>query len=89
MPLEQSSSIDQITIEFNGVILLRTNTIVTDGTTQIAQSYARTSLVPGQDLTGQPTNVVSIANAVWTPAVVSAYQASQTPKIGASAAPSA
>jgi hypothetical protein len=33
------------------------------------------TLVPGDDLTGQPTEVVNIANALWTPAVVAAYKA--------------
>jgi hypothetical protein len=33
------------------------------------------TLNPGDDLTGQPTEVVSIANALWTPAVVEAYKA--------------
>ena len=33
------------------------------------------TLVPGDDLTGQPTEVVNIANALWTPAVVEAYKA--------------
>jgi hypothetical protein len=31
-------------------------------------------LNPGDDLTGQPTEVVSIANSLWTPAVVEAYK---------------
>jgi hypothetical protein len=44
---------------------------------QIAQTYHRTSLTPGQDLTGQPINVVAICNAAWTPEVVAAYQAAQ------------
>lgn len=35
------------------------------------------TLNPGDDLTGQPTEVVNIANALWTPAVVEAYKASQ------------
>jgi hypothetical protein len=33
------------------------------------------TLVPGDDLTGQPTEVVNIANALWTQAVVEAYKA--------------
>ena len=32
------------------------------------------TLVPGDDLTGQPTEVVNIANALWTSAVVAAYK---------------
>ena len=33
------------------------------------------TLNPGDSLEGQPTEVVSIANALWTPAVVAAYKA--------------
>jgi hypothetical protein len=33
------------------------------------------TLNPGDDLTGQPVEVVNIANALWTPAVVEAYKA--------------
>jgi hypothetical protein len=32
------------------------------------------TLNPGDSLEGQPTEVVSIANALWTPAVVEAYK---------------
>ena len=32
------------------------------------------TLVPGDSLEGQPTEVVNIANALWTPAVVEAYK---------------
>jgi hypothetical protein len=47
-----------------------------DGT-QLSQTYHRSSLTPGQDLTGVPANVVAICNAAWTPEVVSAYEAAQ------------
>jgi hypothetical protein len=33
------------------------------------------TLVPGDDLTGQPVEVVNIADALWTPAIVEAYKA--------------
>ena len=42
---------------------------------QISQTFHRTSLTPGEDLTGQPAQVVAIANAAWTPEVIAAYQA--------------
>ena len=43
-------------------------------TEQIAQTYHRNSLTPGQDLTGHPANVVAIAQAAWAPGVIAAYQ---------------
>ena len=43
----------------------------------LTQTYHRTSLTPGQDLEGQPANVVAICNTVWTSDVISEYQAAQ------------
>ena len=36
-------------------------------------------LNPGDSLDGQPTEVVNIANALWTPAVVEAYKLANPP----------
>ena len=44
---------------------------------KLSHSYHRTSLTPGQDLTGQPEKVVAIAQAAWTADVIAAYQAQQ------------
>ena len=38
-------------------------------------------LTPGSDLTGQPDQVVKIANAVWTPEAIAAYNANSQPTI--------
>ena len=38
---------------------------------------AQYTLYPGDSLDGQPTEVVNIANALWTPAVVEAYKLAQ------------
>ena len=67
--------IDQITVTENGIVLYREITRILKDGNQIAQTYHRSSLTPGQDLTGQPANVVAICNAAWTADVVSAYQA--------------
>ena len=40
---------------------------------EITEQY---TLNPGDSLDGQPPEVVAIANALWTPAVVEAYKAS-------------
>lgn len=39
------------------------------------------TLVPGDSLDGQPTEVVNIANALWTPAVVEAYKLANPPVV--------
>jgi len=73
----ETKTIDQITVTENGTVLYREATRILKDGEQIAQTFHRTSLTPGQDLTGQPSNVVAIANAAWTPEVVAAYEAEQ------------
>lgn len=77
MSLQETKVIDQITVTENGTVLYREATRITRDGEQIAQTFHRTSLTPGQDLTGRPSNVVAIANAAWTPEVIAAYQAAQ------------
>ena len=78
MSLEKTISIDQITVIENGEVYIRQATRIIDDGSELSKSYHRTCLYPGQDLTGQPANVVAICNTAWTPEVISAYQASQT-----------
>jgi hypothetical protein len=77
MSLTKEVTIDQITVEENGIILVREVTKVIENDVEISKQYHRTSLYPGQDLTDQPTNVVAIATAIWTSEVISKYQAQQ------------
>ena len=77
MALTETKVIDQITVTENGHILYREATRILKDNEQVAQTYHRTSLTPGQDLTGQPANVVAICNVAWTPEVVAAYEAAQ------------
>jgi DNA-binding transcriptional LysR family regulator len=75
MALTETKVIDQITVTENGTVLYREATRILKNGEQIAQTYHRTSLTPGQDLTGHPANVTAICNAAWTEAVIAAYQA--------------
>lgn len=75
MSLTKTTNVDQITVTENGIVLYREATRIMEDGVQISQTFHRTSLTPGQDLTGQPENVVAICNLVWTPEVISAYQA--------------
>jgi hypothetical protein len=77
MALSKEIVIDQITVCENGIVLYREVTRIMEDGNQISQTYHRTSLTPGQDLTNQPANVVAICNVVWTPEVIAAYQAEQ------------
>lgn len=75
MSLTKTTTIDQITVTENGIVLFREATRIIEDGVQLNQTFHRTSLTPGQDLTGQPEQVVAICNVVWTPEVISAYQA--------------
>jgi hypothetical protein len=77
MSLTKTTTVDQITIQENGIILYREATRIIEDGKELTKTYHRSSLTPGQDLTGQPANVVVIANTVWTPEVIAAYQAMQ------------
>jgi len=71
----ETKTIDQITVTENGIVLYREATKLLKDGQQIAQTYHRTSLTPGQDLTGQPDNVAAICNLTWTQEVIAAYEA--------------
>ena len=75
MALIKEVAIDQITVTENGVILYRKATRIIEDGIKISQTYHRSSLTPGQDLTETPANVVAICNTVWTAEVIAAYQA--------------
>ena len=75
MSLSEVKVIDSITVTENGIVLYREVTRILKDGEQIAQTFHRSSLTPGQDLTGIPSNVVAICNTVWTDEVIAAYQA--------------
>ena len=77
MSLTKTTTVDQITVTENGIILYREATRIMENGTELTKTYHRNSLTPGQDLTGVPANVVAHCNTAWTADVVAAYQAAQ------------
>jgi hypothetical protein len=77
MALEKTTVVDQITVTENGIVLYREATRVIEDGKELSKTFHRTSLPPGQDLTGHPEKVVAIAQTAWTPQVIAAYQAAQ------------
>ena len=75
MSLTKETVVDQITVTENGIVLYREATSIMEDGNELSKTYHRTSLTPGQDLTGQPANVVAICNVAWTEEVIAAYQA--------------
>lgn len=73
--LEENSIIDRIEVVQSGILQIRQrNQVLKDGQ-EIAATFHRSTLCPGDDLTGQDPRVVAVANAVWTEEVVAAYDA--------------
>ena len=75
MSLTKTTTVDQITVERNGIVLYREATRIMEDGNELSKAYHRSSLTPGQDLTGIPANVVAICDVAWTDAVIAAYQA--------------
>jgi hypothetical protein len=74
MALTEKTIIDKIEVLENGIIQVRQATIVERDGVELARTYHRWTLTPGQDLSGQEQRVIDIANAAWTTEVISAYQ---------------
>lgn len=77
MSLTKTTTVDQITVTENGTILYREATSFLEDGVAITKTFHRSSLTPGQDLTGVPANVVAHCNTAWTADVVAAYKAAQ------------
>ena len=83
MTLTKTTTVDQITISENGIILYREATSFLEDGVAITKTFHRSSLTPGQDLTGVPANVVAHCNTAWTAEVVAAYEAAQAERAAA------
>jgi hypothetical protein len=77
MSLSKETTIDQITVTENGIVLVREATRIMEDGKELSKTYHRNSFEPDADLTGVPANVVAICNTAWTPEVIAAYKAQQ------------
>lgn len=77
MALNEIKVIDKIEVVENGTIQVREATRILKDGEQIAQTYHRWSFTPASDVSAMPANVQAVAQAVWTPEVISAYQQAQ------------
>ena len=60
MSLTKTTNVDQITITENGTVLYREATRIMEDGNEISKTFHRSSLTPGQDLTGVPEQVLSL-----------------------------
>ena len=72
--LSKTSVVDLISVDESCILSVRTATVVSEDGTELSRSYHRTTLPPGSDLEGHDPKVIAVAEAVWTPEVVQAYQ---------------
>lgn len=77
MAITKEIAIDQITILENGVILYRKATRIIEDGVQLSQTYHRTSLVPGQDVSNESQKVQDVCNLTWTQEIIDAYKKQQ------------
>jgi hypothetical protein len=68
-----------IEIATNKSLSVRKETVTKKDGVEVGRVFLRTSLMPGEDVSDQPSEVQAVATAVWTPEVVAAYEASAVP----------
>jgi hypothetical protein len=76
MALIEKQIVDLVELVQSNHIQVRTANIIEKDGTEIARTFHRHVLSPGDDITNQDPKVQAIANAVWTEEVIAAYQAS-------------
>ena len=81
MALEEKSVVDKIEVLLNGCIQVRLRNQILRGEEEVAATFHRFVLHPGENVSAKTTDarVNAIAAATWTDEVIAAYQASQTP----------
>jgi hypothetical protein len=75
MALIERQIIDKIELTEVNTIQIRTATSIIKDGAEIAKTYHRHSLSPGDDVSNQDARVQAIANVIWTEEVVNAYKA--------------
>ena len=76
MALVEKQIVDKIELIESNHIQVRTANIIEKDGTEIARTFHRHVLAPGDSIVNEDPKVQAIANAVWTEEVIAAYQAS-------------
>lgn len=75
MALSDSTEFGSITIKADGVMEVRMDRIIMDGTDEIARTFRRIVYTPDMDPATLPAKMRRIANVIWDAATVAAYKA--------------
>ena len=90
MAITKTTTADRIETLENGIVQVRTATIIKEDGTELTRTFHRHILTPSTktgdtwgdtDISGEETRVQAICNAVWTSAVKTAYQEQQDANI--------
>jgi len=76
MALIEKQIVDLVELVQTNHIQVRTANIIEKDGTEIARTFHRHVLSPGDSIVNEDPKVQAIANAVWTEEVIAAYQAS-------------
>ena len=74
MAISEKNIIDVIEILENNTIQIRNANIIERDGIEIAKTYHRHSLSPGDDVSNEDSRVQAIASVIWTEEVVNAYK---------------
>jgi len=74
MALTETTKVDQIEVLENGILQIRTATIIKKDGQELTRTFFRTTKTPGEDVSNEDSKVQAIANAIWTPEVIAEYQ---------------
>jgi hypothetical protein len=61
-------------------VQVRTATVVEEDGVELSRSFHRHVVAPGEDTTGMDAEVIAICEAVHTPEIIAAYEASLLPE---------
>jgi hypothetical protein len=67
--------VDSVHTKPNGIILFREKIVSVDGNGNETFMYFRTSLSPGDDISGVPSEIKSLAQSLWTEDVIRQFKA--------------
>jgi hypothetical protein len=78
MALKEKSVVDKIEVLLNGCIQVRRRDQILKDGVEVASTFHRHVITPGDDTSAEDPRVAAIANVTWTEEVVAAYQAALT-----------
>ena len=77
MALKEKSVVDKIEVLLDGCIQVRRRDQILKNGVEVASTFHRHIIAPGDDVSNEDDRVAAVATTLWTEEVVAAYQAAQ------------